>query len=551
MEPPNPYRVPVSSTLYRHGVVHTSADPFAEAVLVEDGVIAWLGADDTADGFAARADQVVDLDGALVTPGFVDAHVHVLETGLALESIDLSASGGVRSLGDALAAVGRAAAERTGDAPILGFGWDELDWPEGRAPTRAELDAAAGGAPVYLARVDVHSAVVSTSLAHASGAAHAEGWDDEGRVERDAHHLAREAARAVSPSRRTQLYERALAHAAARGIVSVHEHSAPSIDTRAGLVELLDLTRDAADGRPHLVAYRGELCVTVDDARELLAAIPGLTGIGGDLNVDGSVGSRTAALRSPYTDAPTERGTLYLAAEQIANHLTAVSRAGLQAGFHVIGDAAMDEVLIGLRAAADVDGAAALARTGLRLEHAEMIDAPTLAALVLMGVRLSVQPAFDAAWGGPDGMYATRLGAGRAAALNPFADLAGAGVPLAFGSDSPVTPLDPWAGVRAAAFHHEPEQRVSARAAFRAASRGGWRLAGHDQVGELRVGSPAHLAVWDAEELVVQAPDGRLSAWSPDARAGIPLLPDLSPDATPPVCLRTVRDGVVLFDALG
>ena len=186
--------------------------------------------------------------------------------------------------------------------------------------------------------------------------------------------------------------------------------------------------------------------MTVDDAREILAAIPGLTGIGGDLNIDGSLGSRTAALRAPYADAPGTTGVLYLTAEQICNHLTAVTRAGVQGGFHVIGDRAMDELLLGLRAAVDVEGPDAIARRGHRLEHAEMVDAPTLAALVLLGVRLSVQPAFDAAWGGPDGMYATRLGAGRAAALNPLADLAAAGVPLAFGSDSPVTADRPVGG---------------------------------------------------------------------------------------------------------
>lgn len=546
----------MTSTLYRNGVVHSPADPFAEAVLVEDGTVAWLGADDTAAGFAARADEVVDLDGALVTPGFVDAHVHVLETGLALESVDLSAGAGVRSVADALEAVRRAVRERpasAADQPLLGFGWDEQDWPEGRAPTRDELDAAAEGAPVYLARVDVHSAVVSTALASAAGLADREGWSEDGRVERDAHHAARDAARTVSPERRTALYRRALGHAAARGIVSVHENSAPFIDTREGLVELLDLTRDAAGGLPHLVAYRGERCVTVDDARELLAAVPGLTGLAGDLDVDGSIGSRTAALRAPYADAPASTGTLYLAAEEIANHVTAASRAGLQAGFHVIGDRAMDEFLLGVRAAVDVEGVAALARTGLRLEHAEMVDAPTLAALVLLGVQLSVQPAFDAAWGGAGGMYATRLGEGRAAALNPIADLAGAGVPLAFGSDSPVTALDPWAGVRAAVEHHAAEQRISARAAFRASTRGGWRLAGldHTGAGELRVGAPAHLAVWRADHLAVQAPDGRLSAWNPDAQAGTPLLPLLGPDEAPPRCLRTVRAGVVLHDELG
>ncbi len=542
----------MTSTLYRGGVVHSPADPFAEAVLVEDGTIAWLGSDDTAAGFAARADEVVDLDGALVTPGFVDAHVHVLETALTLESVDLSAAAGVRSVADALAAVRRAAAQAPADDVLLGFGWDEQAWDDRQAPTRAQLDEAGGGRPAYLARADIHSAVVSTTLAAAAGLTRLDGWSEDGRVVGSAHHAAREHARALPAERRTALYRRALGLAASRGVVSVHEHSAPFIDSRDGLVELLGLTRDPAGGLPHLVGYRGEPCVTVDDARELLAAIPGLTGIAGDLNVDGSLGSRTAAVRSPYVDGGGD-GTLYLDAERIANHITSASRAGVQAGFHVIGDRGMDEVLLGLRAAVDVEGAAAIARTGVRLEHAEMVDAPSLAALVLLGVQLSVQPAFDAAWGGPDGMYAARLGPGRAAALNPLADLAAAGIPLAFGSDAPVTPVDPWAGVRAAIEHHAPDQRISARAAFRAATRGGWRLAGldHTGAGELRVGAPAHLAVWRADHLAVQAPDGRLSAWNPDAQAGTPLLPLLAADEAPPRCLRTVRAGVTIYDTLG
>jgi predicted amidohydrolase YtcJ len=527
----------VSSTLYRNGVVHSAADPFAEALLV--------------------ADDVVDLDGVLVTPAFVDAHAHVLETGLARESVDLSARAGVRSLADALAAVHRAAGQAPGrraGRPLVGHSWDESDWPEGRPPTRDELDAAAGGAPVYLARVDVHSAVVSTSFADDARVVGLPGWSDDGRVERDAHHAAREAARAVADDHRDALYESALRHAAARGIASLHEHSAPGIDTRAGLVRLLELTREPGAGLPHVVGYRGELCTDVDDARELLEAIPGLTGIGGDLNVDGSLGSRTAALREPYADDPDRRsGPLYLTAEQIAAHVGAVTLAGVHAGFHVIGDRAMDELLAGLRDAADRVGTGPVRAAGHRIEHAEMVDAATLAALALLGVRLSMQPAFDAAWGGPDGMYARRLGAGRAGALNPFADLAAAGIPLAFGSDSPVTPFDPWGGVRAAMAHHQPEQRISARAAFRAHTRGGWRAAGldHTGAGEIRIGAPAHLALWRAEHLVVQAADGRVSSWSTDARSGTPLLPDLGPDAPEPVCVRTVRDGVVLHDTLG
>ncbi len=545
----------MSSTLYRNGVVHSPAHPFAEALLVADGTVTWIGAEDTAAGLADAADEVVDLDGALVAPAFVDAHAHVLETGLALESVDLSAAAGVRSLDDALAAVRRAAdAARGTDRPLLGHSWDELDWPEGRPPTRQELDAATGGARVYLARVDVHSAIVSTAFADAAAVPGLPGWREDGRVERDAHHAARAAAREVEPAHHEALLRRGLRAAAARGIASVHEHSAPGIDTRDGLRRLLAMTADASSGLPHVAGYRGELCATVDDARELLAAVPGLTGIGGDLNVDGSVGSRTAALRDPYRDDPAAgRGPLYLSAEQVADHLRAVGQAGVHAAFHVIGDRAMDTVLAGLHAVAGSDGSSAVRAPGHRIEHAEMVDAPTIAALALLGVRLSMQPAFDAAWGGPHGMYATRLGADRAVALNPFADLAAAGVPLAFGSDSPVTPFAPWAGVRAAMAHHRPAQRISARAAFRAHTRGGWRAAGldHTGAGELRVGAPAHLAVWRAEHLAVQAPDGRVSAWSTDARAGTPLLPDLGPDAPDPVCVRTVRAGVVLHDALG
>jgi predicted amidohydrolase YtcJ len=592
---------PVRSILYRNGVIHSAADPFAEAILVDDGVVAWLGADDTAAGLAARADRVIDLDGALVTPGFVDAHAHVLETGLASDSVDLTPAGGVHSLADALEALHDgarrlAAADPSREQVLLAFGWDDQAWPEQRTFTRQELDDACGGRPVYAARVDVHSAVISSSMAARAGIEHDPAWTglgmagsgwsdapaDTGLVTADLHHTVRAAAHALSPERRTRLYRETLAAWAARGVVSVHEMSGAHLDTRAGLTELYAMAagsvtpeaRDAgAPALPHLAAYRGELCQTPDDARALLAELPFLTGIGGDLNVDGSIGSRTAALRAPYSDLPVDpysasfsgaltnadgtpwTGNLYLSAEQIGHHLAAVQSArgdgvGLQAAFHVIGDRAMDTMVLGLQVAAQLTGESAVRAGHHRIEHGLFVDAATLAALLTHGVGLSVQPAFEAAFGGSEGVYATRLGALRAGSLMPFADLAQAGVPLAFGSDTPVTPVDPWQGVRAATSHDDPDQRISAGAAFRAHTRGGWRLAGldHTGAGQLRVGAPAHLAVWRAERLGVQAAPGRLSSWSEEARAGTPLLPDLSPDAVEPECLHTMRDGVILHD---
>jgi predicted amidohydrolase YtcJ len=204
-------------------------------------------------------------------------------------------------------------------------------------------------------------------------------------------------------------------------------------------------------------------------------------------------------------------------------------------------------VVDGVRAAAEKVGLPRVRAARHRVEHAEMLTPDTVAAFAELGLTVSVQPAFDALWGGEEGMYAQRLGVERARALNPFAALLRAGVPLAFGSDSPVTPLDPWGTVRAAAFHRTPEHRVSVRAAFTAHTRGGWRAVGRDDAGVLVPGAPADYAVWRTDELVVQAPDDRVARWSTDPRSGTPGLPDLSPGTDLPVCLRTVVAGRTVF----
>jgi predicted amidohydrolase YtcJ len=145
-------------------------------------------------------------------------------------------------------------------------------------------------------------------------------------------------------------------------------------------------------------------------------------------------------------------------------------------------------------------------------------------------------------------MYAARLGTERAAGMNRFAELASAGVPLAFGSDSPVTPLDPWGSVRAAAYPHEPSAAISVRAAFAAHTRAGWRAAGRDNEGVLAPGMPATFAVWQAGGLGIDAPDERVARWSTDPRANIPGLPDVAPGSPLPTCTRTVLRGRTIFD---
>lgn len=523
---------PAKTVLLRGGEVHSPADPFATAMVVEHGHVAWVGSEGAADSFADGVDEVVHLDGALVTPAFTDAHVHATGTGLALTGLDLS---GAESLDQVLGRVRGFAASRPGDRVLLGHGWDAARWPGGRPPTRAALDEAAAGRPLYLSRIDVHSAVVTTALLDlVPGVRDLDGYDADGPLTRDAHHAVRAAAYgAVTPAQRTDAQRAALAHAASLGIGTVHECGGPDISSEDDFTGLLRLA--AEEPGPRVVGYWADR--DIDRAREL-----GAVGAAGDLFVDGSLGSHTACLHHPYADAG-HTGAAYLDADEIAEHVVACTEAGLQAGFHAIGDAAVAAVAEGMRTAAEKTGLARVRAARHRVEHAEMLTGETVATFADLGLTASVQPAFDALWGGGDGMYAERLGVERARTLNPFAALLRAGVPLALGSDSPVTPLDPWGTVRAAAFHRTPEHRVSVRAAFTAHTRGGWRAVGRDDAGMLVPGAPADYAVWRTGELVVQTPDDRVARWSTDPRSGTPGLPDLTPGTALPVCLRTVVRG--------
>ncbi len=522
---------PPKTVLLRRGEVHSPADPFATAMVVERGQVAWVGSEGAADAFVDGVDEVIDLDGGLVTPAFTDAHVHTTATGLALTGLDLSAA---PSLEAALAQVREFSAARPDDRVLLGHGWDTARWPGGRPPTRAELDEATGHRPLYLSRIDVHSAVVTTALLDlVPDAARA-----DGPLTADAHHAVRAAAfAAVTPRQRMDAQRAALAHAVSLGIGTVHECAGPEISSEKDFTGLLRLA--AEEPGPRVVGYWAEQDVA--KAREL-----GAIGAAGDLFVDGALGSHTACLHQPYADAG-HSGNAYLDAAAVAAHVVACTEAGLQAGFHAIGDAAVDAVAEGVRVAAEKLSLARVRAARHRVEHAEMLTPETVAAFAELGLTASVQPAFDALWGGEDGMYAQRLGTERARALNPFAALLRAGVPLAFGSDTPVTPLDPWGTVRAAAFHRTPEHRISVRAAFTAHTRGGWRATGRDDAGILAPGAPADYAVWRTDELVVQAPDDRVARWSTDPRSGTPGLPDLTPGRDLPVCLRTVVGGRTVF----
>lgn len=530
------------AVLYRNGSVYTAADPFATAMLVDGDTVAWVGSEQAASSIADSSMDVIDLRGALVAPGFVDSHVHLTETGLALDSLQLRSVSSAREVLDAVASA-------PGSGPILGHGWDETTWTDRTLPTPEELERAAGGRSVYLSRVDVHSALVAGALVREAGLAGLDGYDGA-RVAKAAHNAARQATRRLPADVLRRHQARALSEAAANGYVAVAEIGAPHIGGTEDL-RVAAAWNDATpeEGvRPEVLPYWGELAADEAHARSILTqfGFP-VRGLAGDLNIDGSIGSRTAALRCGYSDAPDEQGSLYLSVEEAAAHLAACSVVGIQGGFHIIGEAGLDAALAALDLAAGQVGEQRIRAAGHRFEHVEMPDAAAIEHLAQYSVTVSAQPAFDAAWGGTGGLYEQRLGE-RSRSMNPFASLYSAGVPVCFGSDSPVTPLRPWSSVRACLEHHNHDQRISARAAFLGHTRAGWRAAKYrnPMAGQLVPGAPASFAVWEVEELMVQVADGRVQSWSTDPRARTPLLPALD-TGSDPVCLQTVRDGVELF----
>ncbi len=512
----------MATTLYRRATVRTPDHPHATALAVEGSRIAWIGDEDGAQRHVDGVDAVVDLGGALVLPGFVDAHAHASHTGMGLRGVDLAPT---RSVAEALRSVEGAARLRRG-RPVFALNWQEQDWPEGRPPTASELDRASFGGVVYASRIDGHSAVVSSALTLISGADRLDGWQGDGFVTRDAKDAARAAFDAArSPDQRREDIEDALRMAAAAGIVAVHECGGPLLTSAGDFADVLDA--GTMPGLPLTVGYWAE-AVTDPEQALALVTLHGAAGLAGDLNIDGSIGSHTAHLRSGYADDDGCTGTAFRDEVGVRDHVAACAAVGVQSGFHVIGDAGMDIVLAGYEAAADLVGWEVVRASRPRLEHAEMLDDDAVRRMAALGMVASVQPAFDAFWGGPEGMYAGRLGRERAASTNRYVSLLGAGVGLALGSDSPVTPFGPWESIRACVEHHAHAERIDTATAVDAHTRGGWHAARRADGGVLARGSAATFAAWEVTDL---GPEG---------------LPDVSAGRALPRCVLTLRDGIPL-----
>lgn len=452
-------------------------------ILVQDGVIA----DIAPTGNLRSSVEVIDGEGGWVVPGLWDNHVHTVQWALTAQR---------EALHDAESAAD-AAARMSAVAPLpdgrrIGTGFRDALWPD--APSRDLLDAATGDVPTYLLNADVHSVWLNTAALRREGF---EGQDDDGMLrEVPAFEISRRL-NAVDDAMADAAVTTAGRRAAARGIVGLVDFdmgwNADAWQRRiadgfdAHRVEFAvyphDLERAIAAG-----LRTGEAC---EDDRTPEAA-RGLIRVGPlKIITDGSLGTRTAACSHHYPDDPENFGVLTVPPAELATLFTTATGAGLAVAAHAIGDRAVTAVL---------DAFAGAGAVGT-VEHAQLVRHTDLARFARLGVIASVQPqhALD------DRDLVGLLWADQTSVGYPLAALRDAGVEIRFGSDAPVTALDPWHAISAAVTRTDderepwhPEQRLTIDQALAAAARS-----------EIRPGAPADLVLCDLDPRTATGPQLR------------------------------------------
>jgi len=495
-----------------------------EAIAIRDGRIVAAGSTDEIRALAEVGTLVDDLSGAVVLPGLIDAHNHLLSTSLVLQQVPLY---DCRTIPEILDRVRERAARTPPGQWIIGRGWDEALLRERRHPTRWELDRAAPDHPVVVHRVWNKLVANSAALAAAgitratpapqAGERYAGGferdpetgeptglfWDRAKRLVLDAIPEPSEAQLADALRHGCRAYN-------AVGLVGVAE---PGLDVREirayqrlrddGLLTVrADLLLGAwgyvpARREPELARWIGEMPVYGGFGDDLLR----LAGV--KILLDGGVGDRTARFDEPYLDEPDNFGQWVVDPEEYPSLVRWVHERGWAIDTHTCGTAAQD---VAVRAYVAAQAAAPNPRLRHRVHHAYFPSKEVLRLMAQHRIPALVSTPFLLHLG--DSFIAS-LGAARAARAMPLATYLAAGVPLAGTSDSPITDFNPFVGIAAAVTRRtvlgrqlDPAERISPEAALHSYTLGGAFALGHEATrGSIESGKLADLVVVDRDPL--------------------------------------------------
>lgn len=458
---------------------------FTGLVIGADGRVAQVL--HTGDPRPARPDYAVDGHGAVMIPGMIDAHSHVLAVGFAALTLDLSDT---HSLAQAQQKIAAYAAAHPDRPWIIGGGWNQEQWHLGRFPTAAELDAVVPGRPVWLSRVDGHAGWANSKALAAAGITAATRAPHDGKIERlpaagrapgkPAGVLVDGATRLVEkivPPPRPEDRDLALSTAQdiflSRGVTATADMGTSIEDWQA-----MRRAGDAGTLKIRVMAYGDGIANTVligGSAPTPWLYEDRLRLNGVKLYLDGALGSRGAFLKAPYADAPT-KGLAFLTETQLKNLMSRAAMDHFQVAVHAIGDGANAQLLGAIEDLAQT-------YTGdrrWRAEHAQIVDPADLPRFGRHGIIASMQPIHQTS---DRTMAEARLGPARLAGAYAWKSMLGNHVPLAFGSDAPVELADPFAGFAAAISRQgpdgqpdggwQPQERVSREEALAAYTTGG------------------------------------------------------------------------------
>jgi predicted amidohydrolase YtcJ len=442
-----------AETIYYHGNILTGVglggSPHPErvaAIAVAHGEILATGTDQAILAkYKGAQTQTVNLGGAFVMPGFNDAHAHLGDGGQILLSVNLIGVKSLREMQDRI----RVAAEKAPPGQWLkGGGWDHTLWPGAKLPNRADIDAAAQGHPAIFVRVDGHIAVADSAALAAAGITRETPDPQGGKIDRDASREAtgilRETAQALvktpppSQQQRRKGLELALEDAISHGVTTVQDFS----DWEDFLVyEQMEREGKLPARIAEWIPFAEPLNVEEQQAEHHPATDSMLhtTMLKGFM--DGSLGSRTAAMNAPYSDDPGNSGIPRYTQEKLNEMAIERAKAGFQLGFHAIGDRAADMALDAFTLA---ESAATPRDFRFRIEHSQVVSPGDFNRYKQLGVIASMQPNHlltDMAWA------EQRIGPERSKYAYAWKSFLDAGVPLAFGTDYPVEPITPFRGV--------------------------------------------------------------------------------------------------------
>ena len=461
--------------------------PDADLVVVKGDRIAAVGREEAISEEFLPDDEIVDLDGGLLLPGFIDSHVHIFGTGLAEMGWRIDLTGMTRE--ETCAVLAARVEERGAGEWVLAGGWDESQWPDRRHLGRRELDRFSPRSPVGAVRMDGHLLVVNSEGLRIARELFLDDTLEE-LIDAERGEIREQAAWKMLASLEPDSSTLAEAFAAAArlchrcGVTSVHTMTAQ--DRIAVLLNAKDRNRLRVTTY-HKVAGVEEIA----DVRETDAFDGTWARFGGvKAFADGSFGAGNAAVREPYVDGGA--GVLNHTDASLEAILRRCEAAGWQTAIHAIGDRAIEQVL---RVHAVVGSSHELRH---RIEHFELPTGDQIERVKRLGLLLSMQPNFIGNWSGSGSMYERKLGGARDRNSNPLRRVLDAEVPLAFGSDG--MPLAPIYGMASAVNAAYESQRVTVDEALACyTERGSWFSSEEGVQGRLEVGALADLVIIDED----------------------------------------------------